>query len=178
MRKLILVLLLVTGVAPSWASVITTGDVDPGSAGRQPDLWVIQASDLHVGDEEFGTLNIDAGGVVSSIQGHIGFGADSAGEAMVTNEGSEWNNSNGLYVGYWGNGTLNIEDGGVVSTKSRLFIAAKRGSTGTATVTGEGSLLSYNGHLSAGDYGDGTLNIEAGGMVNTTQGSPVNQVRT
>ena len=41
MRKLALMLVLLTGVGPARASVITTGDVDPGGAATQPDPWSV-----------------------------------------------------------------------------------------------------------------------------------------
>ena len=64
MRKLILVLLLVIGVAPSRASVVSTGDVDPGGAATQSDPWIIDG-DLKVGDSGDGTLVVEASGEVS-----------------------------------------------------------------------------------------------------------------
>ena len=62
MRKLGLVFVLVAWVAPAWATVITTGDVDPGGAGTQPDPWHIPIS-LGVGNTGSGTLNVAADGL-------------------------------------------------------------------------------------------------------------------
>ena len=76
---------------PAWASVTTTGDVNPGGAGTQPDPWTIQGG-LFVGRSNDGTLNVAAGGVVSNTTGYIGFNSDSTGVAMVTGSGSQWNN--------------------------------------------------------------------------------------
>ena len=47
---------------PANASVITTGDVDPGGAATQPDPWAIEGN-LSVGRYLTGTLNVEAGGV-------------------------------------------------------------------------------------------------------------------
>ena len=53
--------------------------------------------------------------IYSSGVSIIGFRSGSVGTVTVTGEGSEWNNSEDLYVGYSGEGTLNIESGGVVN---------------------------------------------------------------
>ena len=76
-------------------------------------------------------------------------------------------NSFFLYVGDSGNGTLNIEAGGQV-TCFKSILGNDSGSTGTATVTGTGSLWTINANaqdLVIGNFGSGTLNIEAGGQV-------------
>jgi len=59
----IVALALVVGsvtAGPVQASVITTGDVDPGGAATQPDPWLI-VGNLRVGDSGNGTLNVKAG---------------------------------------------------------------------------------------------------------------------
>ena len=161
MRKLGLVFVLVGWVAPAWATVITTGDVDPGGAGTQPDPWSIEG-DLYVGDTGYGTLNIEAGGQVSNEKGRIGYESGSTGIVTVAGAGSKWTSSEILYVGNYGSGTLTVEAGGeVYNTSGR--IGSKSGSTGVATVTGAGSTWANTISLQVGAYGDGTLNVEAGG---------------
>jgi T5SS/PEP-CTERM-associated repeat protein len=142
------------------AEVIATGDVSPSGA---TDPWDIYA--LYVGLTGEGTLNIEAGGVVSNAEGSIGYDGDSVGTATVTGEGSEWNNSKRLHVGYSGNGTLNIESGGLVSSVAG-FVGYSSGS-GTVTVTGNGSQWNGLGVLRVGYYGGGALNIESGGVVSS-----------
>ena len=153
--------------APARASVITTGDVDPGGAGTQPDPW-FRAS-LYVGNEGTGTLNVESGGVVSSTYGYIGAQSGSTGVATVTGAGSQWNNSGSLSVGQSGSGTLNVEVGGVVSN-TYGYIGRYADSTGVATVTGSGSQWTNSGHLRVGASGSGTLNVEAGGVVSNMKG--------
>ena len=219
MRKLALVIVLVTCVVPARATVITTGDVDPGGAATQPDPWAV-GDDLKVGVFGSGTLNVEAGGVVSSVRGymgydststgiatitgpgsqwnnssyfhvgHSGYGAlsvesggvvsnkfgylgnnsGSIGEALVIGSGSQWNNSHHLTVGLWGTGTLRIEDGGVVSNNDPGHIGSLSGSTGGVTVTNAGSQWNNSNTLLVGNYGTGTLNVEAGGVVSNTSG--------
>lgn len=115
------------------------------------------------------TLNIEAGGVVSSTRGYIGDQAGSAGKVTVAGTGSQWNNSSYLVVSNYGHGTLNIEAGGVVSS-TRGYIGIESDSTGVATVTGSDSQWNNSANLSVGSSGNGTLNVEAGGVVNNTNG--------
>ena len=124
-----------------------------------------------------GTLNVEAGGVVSTSGGSIGYHSGSVGTVTVTGEGSEWNNSSYLYVGRHGSGTLNITDGGVVSWRVST-IGLSSDFMGTVTVTGEGSELNNSDNLSIGSTyysGVGRLKIEDGGVVNvaaTTRVAP------
>ena len=136
------------------------------------------SSDLYVGYSAEGTLNIMAGGVVSNSDGYIGSLAGSVGTVTVTGEGSEWNNSGRFYVGDNGTATLNIESGGVVST-GYARIGHQSSSMGTVTVTGEGSqwnsrslLVGYSDLVS--HSGEGTINIESGGVVNVAGNTRLN----
>ena len=68
-------------------------------------------------------------------------------------------------AGYDANGSLHIADGMTVqSTEGQL--GYRPGSSGSATVTGPGSTWD-SGALSVGRHGNGTLNITAGGAVNS-----------
>lgn len=130
---------------------------------------------LFVGNEGSGTLNIEAGGVVSNVDALIGNDTNSAGTVTVTGLGSQWNIFTNehepafwgdLFVGGAGTGTLNVEAGGVVSTILAATIGKEATSTGTATVSGPGSQWGV-GVLTVGDAGTGTLNVEAGGEVSS-----------
>ena len=88
---------------PAQASVITTGDVDPGGAAAQPDPWAV-GGNLYVGKTGTGTLTAEAGGVVSSLNGRIGDQSNSTGMATVSGSGSQWNNVGSLSVGTSGEG--------------------------------------------------------------------------
>ena len=152
--------------APAEASVITTGDVNPGGAATQHDPWMVSWENLQVGIDGSGTLNVTDGGVVSvpsnnlnvgvghggegtlnvmdggvvsNTRGYIGTGnSDSTGTATITGNGSQWTNRDELFVGHTSPGTLNITDGGVVSNTNG-YIGHSSDSTGAATVTGSGS---------------------------------------
>ena len=166
------VVLLLPVVGPSAASarasVVTTGDVDPGGADTQPDPWVV-GGNLYVGKTGTGTLNVETGGVVSNTHGYIGNSSSSTGTAMITGSGSQWNNSSLLFVGRAGNGTLNVEAGSVVSN-TYGYIGHYADSTGTATITGTNSQWNNSIELRVGYEGTGTLNVTAGGFVSNTDG--------
>jgi T5SS/PEP-CTERM-associated repeat protein len=69
----------------------------------------------------------------------------------------------GVRVGVNGSGTLEINSGGFVRA-DRMTNGVNRGSTGTVTVTGNGSLRIIN-DLNFGDAGSGTLRSKNGGKV-------------
>ena len=125
-----------------------------------------------------GMLNVEVGGVVSNITGHIGHESGSAGTATVSGSGSQWNNSEDLRVGREGTGTLNIENAGVVSNGGSGILGPGSGSLGVVTVTGSGSQWN-SGSLGHHDIwvgfegGGGTLNIENGGVVSNGQGGHI-----
>ena len=52
--------LILSWVGAAQATVTTTGDVEPGEAGTQPDPWVVE-SPLYVGRSNLGTLNVEGG---------------------------------------------------------------------------------------------------------------------
>ena len=160
-----LVVVLAVWETSAPAAVITTGDVDPGGTGTQPDLWNM-SDDLTVGLSGSGTLNVAAGGVVNNKGATIGHYSDSTGVASITGSGSRWNSSRILYVGRLGSGTLNVEAGGVVTSAQEIIMGSMYGSTGMATIAGSGSRWNSSSNLTVGYEGTGTLNVEAGGVVN------------
>ena len=117
--SLVVVLVVLQGLA--WASVITTGDVDPGGAATQPDPWAVR-DNLYVGKSVSGTLNITDGGVVYNSHGYLGNSSDSIGAATVSGANSLWNSSGVLSVGRYGSGTLNVGAGVVVSNTDDGYI--------------------------------------------------------
>ena len=111
-----------------------------------------------------GTMNIEAGGQVSTWGGYLGYEAGSMGEATVSGAGSTWTNSGNLDIGENGNGTLHIENGGQVNNRSG-YLGGGASSTGEVTVTGTGSTWTNSSSLSVGRGGRGILHIEDGGLV-------------
>ncbi len=95
-----------------------------------------------------------------------------SGTINVNGIGSSLGISSTLNVGKSGLGMLNIEAGAqvLVSGVFSSNIGTDPGSAGTVTVTGAGSTWD-SGLLTIGNNGQGTLNVEAGGQVNTTNGN-------
>ncbi len=130
---------------------------------------------LLVGNNGFGTLNVDAGGAVTNTDGIIGIGPARTGIATVTGAGSKWTNSGYLVVGTFGNGTLNIQAGGEVANTIGA-IGNESGGIGTATVSGAGSKWTNSAYLLVGNSGTGTLDVLTGGLVTNTDALIANQL--
>ena len=120
---------------------------------------------LYIGNSGSGTLNVEAGGQVTSITGSIGESISSTGTVTVT--AANWTNNGELYVGRVGTGALIINEGGQVSNTTG-YLGDNPGSIGTAIVSGPGSTWINSRPLYIGDEGNGALTIEAGGQVRNT----------
>ena len=143
---------------------------------------------LHVGDNGgSGTLLVEHGGHLNSEHTNIGNGSDTSGRVTITGGGSTWSNWNGLCIGIDGAGVLAVENGAyVVSGRAEIGCRSlpddddsrdtdesgddTSGGTGRATVTGGGSTLSILHSLTVGRSAAGTLTVEDGGLVTSTEG--------
>ena len=153
----------ICSVQLAWAQTITgSGEVNPGSIPPAPLPWEV-GSDLYVGINGMGTLDIFDGGDVSNDAGVLGVNAGGNGTATVSGIGSTWTNRSHLVVGYTGTGTLNIKEGGTVISQ-HSWVGDKANSNGVANVSGEKSAWNAN-QLFIGGMGAGTLNITEGGSV-------------
>jgi len=117
------------------------------------------SDNLFVGNGGSGTLNVQAGGLVTNTNGFIGFDSGSTGVATVTGSGSQWNNSGDLFVGGHnspgGTATLNIENNGLVSVggTTRIWAGSNVNLTGGRFEFGETTLQEF-----------GTINAVSGSM--------------
>jgi T5SS/PEP-CTERM-associated repeat protein len=128
---------------------------------------------LTIGELGRGTLHIVNGGSVSSAS-HSYLGRGTAlGDAFVR-DNSSWSVGGTLYVGYAGSGLttgrLSIYDQAQVTSESGVTIGHLFGSRGQVFVD---SKLTSKGPLIVGNFGEGFLLIELGGLAETTQNSPV-----
>jgi len=115
---------------------------------------------LRVGMNGFAnTLNITSGGTVSDTNGNIY--KDSV--VTVDGTGSDWANSDELYVGYGGSATLNIISGGTVGSSIGYINWGSE-----VAVDGVGSTWTNGNRLRVGEFGNGTLNITNGGAVSSS----------
>lgn len=132
-----------------------------------------EADRMYVGRDGTGALTIDAGSLLLSGEGSIGFSPGSNGTVTVSGAAASWKNSADLYVGVRGAGALTIENGGTVSNEDGV-IGWFPGSSGTVTVSGTDALWQNSGlyfHVGFGSGTTGELIIKDGGTVSTNSGS-------
>lgn len=140
----------------------------------------INTSTLTVGNAGVGSLLIENGGLVRSVQGAIG-GTTGVGPGVssgtVTVSGSDgngrvstWSLGDNLYVGFSDPGDLTVEAGGAVSGHT-VYIGYEAGGNGLVTVTGRDAIsarassLDFSAQLNVGYEGIGELTIEDRGTV-------------
>ncbi len=173
---------LLAGTQSALAQSVTgTGDINPGVPAPPLPIWSVGGA-LNVGNAGTGTLTITDGGTVTSAgaggpAGSIGVMGGSSGTVTVTGAGSTWTTigslvEGDLHVGAAGTGTLTVENRGMVRSTSG-YIGDASGSSGTATVTGAGSLWQFAGVVDVGRDGTGTLTIADGGTVQGTTWSSI-----
>jgi T5SS/PEP-CTERM-associated repeat protein len=128
-------------------------------------LWANDG--LYIGNKGSGTLTVEAGGELRSAwYVYMGFHKGSSGTVIVRGNGSKWNSSEMIIVGSFGRGTLNIESGGLVVSRGGAVGGTLPGES-AVTITGAGSRwLNYGGL----DIRNGTLRVEASGLVTSTIG--------
>jgi outer membrane autotransporter protein len=114
------------------------------------------------------SLAIDAGlGTNGWLDiGHYGDGN------MAVSDGATASVAYTLYLGEYANGTLSVTGGGTMSvlganaSAGGNLIGVNQGATGTLSVGGTGSELSFAGGLQVGNAGTGVMSVLAGGTVN------------
>jgi fibronectin-binding autotransporter adhesin len=149
--------------------------------------------DLVIGQDGSGRLTVDNGGIVTaqtiyaSLSNLFGNGTITVSGAVLDGDlifdgthglsqsvafgsgGTLLLNVDGtgaLGAGYKGTGTIRIADGQTVRS-SFGFLGRMHGSSGNVIVTGTGATWNIYSYLSIGNQGSGSLNIEAGGQVNS-----------
>lgn len=133
---------------------------------------VLNATTLDVGGNGAGSLLLEVGGRVESNDGVVG---GPSGQVTVRDAGTIWNVGVSFYVGTSGPGQLTVSNGGELATGDGNYLGAfDDDSTGTAHVTGAGSLWSAPnlaiGATTASGAGRGELTVTAGGMVRADVG--------
>ncbi|WP_142780417.1 autotransporter domain-containing protein [Agrobacterium sp. T29] len=117
-----------------------------------------------------GRLEVTTGGKVESTSARLGIVTGATGAVTVDGGGSGWTvGSAGLGVGIDGIGSLGVSGGGVVDSATTV-LAVNPGSSGSATVSGSGSILRNAGDLYVGGAGEASLHIEADGVVISDSG--------
>ena len=133
-------------------------------------VWSNRNSDVVIGSSGIGnSLTIANGGLVTAVNGHIGFTGGSSNTVLVTGNGSVWSNSGVVYVGEQGAGmTLTVTNGGAVFNNGFGYVGGPylTSSNNTAVVTGPGSVWNNGTNLNVGAAGpNNTLVVNKGGAV-------------
>jgi len=109
--------------------------------------------------------SLDLTGQLGSANGTIDNGGNGDATMRVIGEAADWTNYGILNLGDFSSGILKITGGGSVSNTD-AFVGVQSGSSGGATISGQGSIWS-TGVLDIGYSGAGTLMIEDGGTVSS-----------
>lgn len=156
-----------SSVTTSSASFLGLGSTGSGevTVSGSGSTWQVGSSfrSLAVGSAGFGTLTIEAGGVVRSGESALGIHQGSTGTTTVMGSGSAWQINGKLFVGLEGNGTIDISAGGVVSATSVDIGGLTE--TNRVTVTGGDSALNVTQEIRLGWGGDARLDIMDGAIV-------------
>jgi T5SS/PEP-CTERM-associated repeat protein len=149
----------------------STGTVTVTGAGSS---WTNPYEPINVGYSGNGTLDIEPGGQVTcgvvSTQDKciLGCNSGSQGTVIVNGQDANWTCNARVYVGYNGNGNVTVEAGGQITSWGAI-LGENLSSHGTAKVTGSGSVWTLSGlNLGSFDNSSGTLTVEAGGHVNSS----------
>ena len=143
-------------------------DGAPGGNGGNGGTGTIEVLDgavvIVAGQGSFGASVIFIGEDPPQLLGHGTLTVDGVG-STVTYTGT-------LDIGEQATGILNIQNGGFVSNSDGYLgsftNAVGSAGNGTATITGADSTWQNNGFLRVGDFGTGTMNVLAGGLVTNT----------
>ncbi len=128
------------------------------------------SSQLVIGASGNGTLNITAGGsVTNGYAADVGYNPGSTGTVIVSDPGSQWNDSGNLYVGGYGGrdggtGTLSVKNGGSLNVGSGgVGHVLKLWAGGTLTIDG-GNVTTTSLDKTVGTLNlfDGTLTVAYG----------------
>ncbi|MGD9691888.1 MAG: hypothetical protein AB7G17_03520 [Phycisphaerales bacterium] len=149
--------------------------------------WTVQGGSMVAGWASNGTLRVQNGGLVTSVEGYVGRLAGSVGVAEISGAGSSWTCTGDLRVGLGpsnaagGTGTLRVQSGGtamaptirVGATGTLAGDSTVQGAVNVAGVTAPGSTTSPTGQLSVqGPYtqtSGATLRIDLAGTTPGTQ---------
>ncbi|MEZ6061751.1 MAG: hypothetical protein R3C19_15490 [Planctomycetaceae bacterium] len=158
-------------VADGWIGRLSgsTGTVNVDGAGSFFEV----NSNLHIGQDGTGELNITNGGRARNNAANVGatFNGTGSGTVTVDGAGSTWSNFSGINVG---DGSITISNGASV-TSTFGIVGNRSGATGSVLVTGTGSSWAAGGGNAAFQIGQsggtGSLTIENGGLVTSGLGN-------
>lgn len=122
---------------------------------------------LSIGPRGNGTLNIEEGGIVSTLNGRVG--SAGTGQVSVIGRGvdgspSTWTVARLLTIGALGEGSVMVDNGGQITAQTVSFMSGEFTVSGTDAV-GEPSLLTVSSSLAVGTQGLAKLDVTQGGRL-------------
>lgn len=169
-------------------AVLATAPGSSGSATLANEAQWIVSTQLTVGSQGVGTVNVASGAQLSSLgQVTMGLYANSRGDITVTGPDSLFSTTGALFVGARGTGLITIENQGAMVAGDTVL--GRGGSAnGTIVLTGAGTTMGVNTLTIGGDRSDtgavaavGRLDISGGAKATTGQvrlGDAVNATGT
>lgn len=159
------------GSVTSYSGTIAKGPAGVGQVNINGINSVWNTKHLTTGYRGQGNLTIKNGGeVISEDSTSLGYEAGSNGTLTVDGLGSRLTNNTNISIGVSGAGTLNVSGGGQVlvndtDNNTYSYIGQREGSSGTVTVNGTQSTLTFNNRLYVGYSGSGSMTVSNGGSV-------------
>jgi T5SS/PEP-CTERM-associated repeat protein len=156
-------------LAPVYAAIIPSGDIDPVYPGSDP--WSVGGS-LVVGWDAQGTLDVSGGSEIWSDHAILGYAYTGDGWVTLSGSGTLWDNAGELWIGGSGIGELRLDGGAWVRSDDVLIAIDSDGwGEGRLAVTGTNTRLSAADELVVGYTGVAVLLVEQGGAVSSTSGA-------
>jgi T5SS/PEP-CTERM-associated repeat protein len=163
--------LLALPTRPAGAAITVGGD--PGEVSpANPSTWKSDTfGEIGIYPGKSGTVGVDGGSHLISSYGILGDRIGSSGSVTITGPGSTWTTEEELYLGDYGAGSLTLANGGKI-TLGAGYIGRGPGSHGTIHITGSGSawIGDSPSWLFLGEYGNGTLRVDHGGVISVVHG--------
>ncbi|MGA2231214.1 MAG: hypothetical protein ABSH22_09980, partial [Tepidisphaeraceae bacterium] len=144
------------------------GVINFDGTGSSPILLSSSSSTIFVGDQSYGTLNVQNGAAITQagplIAGNM---AGSTGAISIAGANTSLSTDGVVTIGNNGTATATIQNSGVFNASNMLIIGSS--SIGTVTVQGGGMLQVFGNSIDLGQTANGTGNLTFDG----TGGSPI-----
>jgi T5SS/PEP-CTERM-associated repeat protein len=165
-----------TGATPGFFPNVTVGSSGNGSL-TLADTGKVEAQDITIGASGTGTgtLMVSDSGKVDALTLDVANAPGSTGTATITGASAVADTSF-IYVGFQGSGTLNVDAGALLNNTCAScagvssVIGQLQVGVGTVNIDGAGSRWINTLGIEVGDRGHGTVNITAGGRIESAGG--------
>ena len=118
---------------------------------------MMSTGSLTVGSQGTGTANVQDAASLSTGT-NISLGEQSTGSGTLTIDGASVTDAGTLSAGGYGTGTLTIQNGGSLTVQGNdITLGEQSTGSGTLNIVGNGSTLTFNGDLTVGKSGSGTV---------------------